>query len=149
MEVILKQDMPGLGDRNDIVDVKPGYGRNYLLPRGLATLATDSAVKAHKENMKQQARKEVKIKDEAQELATQLKALELKVKVKISDKGKLFGAVNNATLAEVIKEQGIELDRRRITLTEPVKGAGEYIANVKLHKEVITEVTFVVVGEQA
>lgn len=147
MEVILKQDMPGLGDRNDIIDVKPGYGRNYLLPKGLATLATDSAVKAHKEIMKQQAKKEVKIKDEAQQLATQLKALDIKVKVKVSDKGKLFGAVNNATLAEVIKEQGIVLDRRRITLTEPVKAVGEYVANVKLHKEVVAEVTFNVVGE--
>lgn len=147
MEVILKQDMPGLGDRNDIIDVKPGYGRNYLLPKGLATLATDSAVKAHKEIMKQQAKKEVKIKDEAQQLATQLKALDIKVKVKVSDKGKLFGAVNNATLAEVIKEQGIMLDRRRITLTEPVKAVGEYVANIKLHKEVVAEVTFNVVGE--
>lgn len=147
MEVILKQDMPGLGDRNDIIDVKPGYGRNYLLPKGLATLATDSAVKAHKEIMKQQAKKEVKIKDEAQQLATQLKALDIKVKVKVSDKGKLFGAVNNATLAEVIKEQGIVLDRRRITLTEPVKAVGEYVANIKLHKEVVAEVTFNVVGE--
>lgn len=147
MEVILKQDMPGLGDRNDIIDVKPGYGRNYLLPKGLATLATDSAVKAHKEIMKQQAKKEVKIKDEAQQLATQLKTLDIKVKVKVSDKGKLFGAVNNATLAEVIKEQGIVLDRRRITLTEPVKAVGEYVANIKLHKEVVAEVTFNVVGE--
>ncbi len=147
MEVILKQDMPGLGDRNDIVSVKSGYGRNFLVPQGLAVVATPSAIKAHEEIMKQQARKEVKIKDEAQQLANNLKALELKIKVKASDKGKLFGAVNNSVLAEAIKEQGIELDRRRITLKDPVKAIGTYEAVVKLHKEVSTDISFEVVGE--
>ncbi len=147
MEVILKQDMPGLGDRNDIVKVKSGYGRNFLIPQGIAVVATPSAIKAHKETMKQQAKKEVKIKDEAQQLANQLKALELKLKVKTSDKGKLFGTVNNSILAEAIKEQGIELDRRRITLKEPVKNLGDYEAVVKLHKEVMTDIKFTVVSE--
>lgn len=149
MEVILKQDMPGLGDRNDIVKVKAGYGRNFLIPQGLAVVATSSAIKAHEEIMKQQAKKEVKIRDEAQELANQLKALDLKLKVKTSDKGKLFGTVNNASLADAIKEQGIELDRRRITLKDPVKAVGTYEAVVKLHKEVSTDLSFEVVGQEA
>lgn len=149
MEVILKKDMPGLGDRNDIVKVKAGYGRNFLIPQGIAVVATPSAIKAHEEIMKQQAKKEVKIKDEAQSLANQLKALELKLKVKTSDKGKLFGTVNNATIAEAIKEQGVELDRRRITLKDPVKTIGTYEAVVKLHKEVSTDISFEVVGEDA
>ncbi len=149
MEVILKQDMPGLGDRNDIVAVKSGYGRNYLIPQGIAVVATPSAIKAHKETMKQQAKKETKIKDEAQGLANQLKALELKVKVKASEKGKLFGAVNNSVLAEAIAAQGIELDRRRITLKEPVKTPGTYEAVVKLHKEVSTDLSFEVVGTES
>lgn len=149
MEVILKQDMPGLGDRNDIVKVKAGYGRNFLIPQGLAVVATSSAIKAHEEIMKQQAKKEVKIRDEAQELANKLKALELKLKVKTSDKGRLFGTVNNATLAEAIKDQGIDLDRRRITLKDPVKAVGTYEAVVKLHKEVSTDLSFEVLGAEA
>lgn len=147
MEVILKQDMPGLGDRNDVVNVKAGYGRNFLIPQGLAVVATPSAVKVHEETMKQQAKKEVKIRDEAQELANNLKALELKLKVKTSEKGKIFGTVNNAALAEAIKEQGIELDRRRITLKDPVKAVGSYEAVVKLHKEVATDIKFEVISE--
>lgn len=148
MDVILKQDMPGLGDRNDIVKVKSGYGRNFLIPQGLAVVATASSIKAHEEIMKQQAKKEQKIKDEAQNLANQLKALELKLKVKTSDKGKLFGTVNNATLADAIKSEGIELDRRRITLKDPVKAVGTYEATVKLHKEVSTDISFEVVGKK-
>lgn len=149
MEVILKKDMPGLGDRNDIVTVRPGYGHNFLIPQGIAVVATSSAVKAHEETMKQQAKKEIKIRDEAQQLANNLKALELKLKVKTSDSGKLFGTVNNATLSEAIKEQGIEIDRRRITLKDPVKNIGTYEAVVKLHKEVSTDISFEVVGEKA
>ncbi|PVX52289.1 LSU ribosomal protein L9P [Balneicella halophila] len=148
MEVILKKDMPGLGDRNDIVTIKPGYGHNYLIPQGIAVVATPSAIKAHEETMKQQAKKEVKIRDEAQELANKLKGLELKVKVKTSDKGKLFGTVNNATIADAIKEHGVELDRRRITLKDPVKTVGTYEAVVKLHKEVSTDISFEVVGQE-
>lgn len=146
MEVILKQDMPGLGDRNDIVTVKAGYGRNCLIPQGIAVVATPSAIKAHEEIMKQQAKKEAKIKDEAQQLANNLKALELKLKIKASENGKLFGAVNNSVLAEAIKEHGIELDRRRITLKDPVKTLGTYEAVVKLHKEVSADLSFEVVG---
>lgn len=149
MEVILKKDMPGLGDRNDIVTVRPGYGHNFLIPQGIAVVATSSVVKAHEETMKQQAKKEIKIRDEAQQLANNLKALELKLKVKTSDSGKLFGTVNNATLSEAIKEQGIEIDRRRITLKDPVKNIGTYEAVVKLHKEVSTDISFEVVGEKA
>lgn len=146
MEVILKQDMPGLGDRNDVVNVKTGYGRNYLVPQGIAVVATPSAIKSHKENMKQQAKKEAKIRDEAQALATQIKGLELKIKVKTSDNGKIFGTVNNSILAETIKEQGIDLDKRRITLKEPVKVIGNYEAVVKLHKEVLTDISFEVLA---
>ncbi len=147
MEVILKQDMPGLGDRNDIVKVKSGYGRNYLIPRKIATLATPASIKIHQENMKQQANKEARIKDDAQALATKIKGLDLVLKVKTSDNGKIFGSVNNIMLAEAIKEAGFDVDRRRITLKDPVRELGEFEATVKLHKEVLSDIQFKVVKE--
>jgi large subunit ribosomal protein L9 len=148
MEVILKQDVPNLGFKNDIVTVKNGYGRNYLIPKGIAILATESAKKMHAENMKQRAHKEEKIKNEALELAKQLEAAPIKIGTKTSSTGKIFGSVTNVQLADALAEQGIKVDRRNIKIIEDsVKEVGVYSAKVKLHKEVTAEIKFEVFAE--
>ncbi|MFA8436002.1 MAG: 50S ribosomal protein L9 [Marinifilaceae bacterium] len=147
MEVILNQDIHNLGYKNDIVTVKDGYGRNYLIPKGIATLATVSAKKMHAENMKQRAHKEEKIKNEALELAKQLEAVTLSLGAKTSSTGKIFGSVNNIQIAEALTAKGFEIDRRLISIKDAVKEVGKHTATIKLHKEVKVEITFEVVSE--
>ncbi|MDE5416666.1 50S ribosomal protein L9 [Ancylomarina sp. DW003] len=147
MEVILKQDIHTLGYKNDIVTVKNGYGRNYLIPTGAAILATESAKKMHAENMRQSAHKQEKIKNEALELAKKLEAVTITLGAKTSTTGKIFGSVNNIQIAEALTAQGFEIDRKVIAIKDAVKEIGKYTATVKLHKEVKVDIAFEVVSE--
>ncbi len=146
MEVILLSDIATLGHKDDIVNVKPGYGRNYLIPQGYAILATESAKKIVAENIKQRAHKEAKIKAEAEELAAKLADVKLTLNAKSSSTGKIFGSINNVMIAEALGAQGFEIDRKKIMLKE-VKEIGQYTATIKLHREVKVDVAFEVVAE--
>lgn len=148
MEVILKKNVDNLGYTNDIVTVKPGYGRNFLIPQGYAVLATASAKKIHAENMKQKAHKESKILVEAQELGTKIEAVKVTIVTKAGDKGKIFGSVNTLQISDALKASGIEIDRKSIKIiNEPIKEVGTYEAIANLHKDVKTTFSFEVVGE--
>ncbi len=148
MDVILKQDMPNLGYKNEIISVKNGYGRNFLIPKGYAILATETARKIHAENMKQRAHKEEKLKNEALDAAKKLEKLEIKIGAKTSTTGKIFGSVNTIQLAEEIAKQvGFNVDRRNIKLNDNIKQIGKYSAIVKLHREVSAEIKFEVISE--
>lgn len=148
MDVILKQDVEHVGDKNDMVTVKSGFGRNYLIPRGLAMLATPSAKKMHAENVKQSAHKEKAIIDEAQAIATKLEKSAVKVIAKVGESGKIFGSVTNVQVAEAFVSAGFSIERKNIKIhNEPIKTIGKYKATIKLHKEVITEAEFEVAGE--
>lgn len=140
MEVILKKDMENLGYANDIVNVKPGYANNYLIPQGLATAATASAKKVLAENLRQRAHKDAKILADAQALAQAIGNLSLSLSVK-AEEGKLFGTVTAADLAEALAAKGIELDRKVISV-ETIKTVGEYEASARLHKEVKAVIKF-------
>lgn len=149
MEVILKQDVKNLGYKNDIVDVKAGYGRNFLIPRGMAVMADATAKKIHAENMKQRAHKEAKIKAEAEANANKIKGMVVKVGAKAGENGKIFGSVNAVQIAEALRVLGMDVDRRNITIVneDSVKTLGTYTAKVRLHKEVLAEFNFEVVAE--
>lgn len=147
MEVILKEDVPNLGYKDDIVNVKRGYGRNYLIPQGKAYIATESAKKVLAENLKQRAHKIEKIKNEAHELANKLEGVSLTIGAKTSSTGTIFGSVTNIQIADALKEKGFEIDRKLIVIKDPVKEVGTYKATVKLHKEVSVEIPFEVVSE--
>ncbi len=147
MEVILKQDIKKLGEKDDIVTVKPGYGRNYLIPQGYAVLATESAKKVLAENIRQAQFKQEKIKKDASELAAKLEGIKLSIGAKAGESGKIFGSVNSIQVAEALRKQGFEVDRRRITFEQDPKMLGEYVANLNLHKEVKVQVPFEVVAE--
>ncbi|WP_010663641.1 50S ribosomal protein L9 [Marinilabilia salmonicolor] len=148
MEVILKEDVTNLGHKNDIVTVRPGYGRNYLIPRGIAILATESAKKVFAENKKQQAHKEEKIRNEAQDLAKQLEGKKVTIGAKTSSTGKIFGSVNNIQIAEALEKDGFNIERKNISIAEDaVKEVGSYKAVVKLHRDVKVEIDFEVVSE--
>lgn len=146
MELILKQDVQNLGFKDDIVSVKPGYGRNFLIPQGLATLATPSAKKVLAENLKQKAHKEAKIVADAQALAEALKALDIKITAKAGG-DKLFGSVTNIDIAEALEKAGHSIDRKFIT-SGTVKRTGKYTASVRLHRSVIVDVAYEIVAEQ-
>ena len=147
MEVILKQDIKSLGEKDDIVNVKPGYGRNYLIPQGFAQLATESARKVLAENIKQAQFKQEKIRKDADAIAAKLEGVKLIIGAKAGESGKIFGAINTIQVADALKKQGFEVDRRRITFETDPKFVGEYIANLNLHKEVKVQVPFEVVAE--
>ncbi|EMS33795.1 LSU ribosomal protein L9p [Mariniradius saccharolyticus AK6] len=147
MEVILKTDIKGLGYKNDLVTVKPGYGRNYLIPQGFAVLATGSNKKVLAENIKQAAHKAEKIKTAALELAEKLSNITLEIKAKIGESGKIFGKVTTLQISDALAANGIEIDRKKISINVPVQGAGEFEAEVDLHREVKSTVKFLVVGE--
>ncbi len=148
MEVILLQDVNKLGQKDDIVHVKDGYGSNYLIPRGFAIAATPSARKMHAENLKQRAHKEEKIRIAAQEMASKLAEIKLVVGAKTSSSGKIFGSVNTIQISEALKDKGFEIDRKSITLPEDqIKEVGKYKAVVKLHRDVKVEVDFEIVAE--
>jgi large subunit ribosomal protein L9 len=149
MELILKQDVENLGFKDDIVTVKNGYGRNYLIPHGYAVLATTSAKKVLAENLKQRAFKEAKIIDDAKALAETLKGLEIKIPSKVGTGDKLFGSVNNIDLAEAFSKAGTEIDRKFIkVIGGSVKRLGKYNAIVRLHRDVNVDITFDVVAEK-
>lgn len=148
MEIILLQDVAKLGNKHDIVTVKNGYARNYLIPKGIAIAATESAKKVIAENIKQQAHKEAKIKADAQELANKMEGLKLTIGAKTSSTGKIFGSVNTIQLAEALAAKGFEIDRKNITLKEDqIKEVGTYTAEIKLHREVRVNIEFEVVSE--
>jgi len=148
MEVILKKDVDRLGYKDDLVKVKNGFARNFLIPKKLAILATVSAKKVLAENLKQRAHKEEKVKVEAEALALQIEKLTIKVGAKAGEKGKIFGSVNNIQLAEALKEAGFEIDRKKIVLqSDAIKNLGTYEAVITLHKEVKVNLNFEVVGE--
>jgi large subunit ribosomal protein L9 len=148
MEIILKQDVQGLGSKDDILKVKDGYGRNYLIPQGMAIVATESAKKVLAENIRQRAHKEAKLKEEALALAEKINALTVTIGAKTSTTGKIFGSVNNIQLAEAIAAKGIEIDRKQIYISkEGVKEIGKHIAKIKLHREVLIDFEFEVVSE--
>ncbi len=148
MKIILRQDIEKLGQKNDILTVKTGYARNFLIPRGLAIQATDSAIKIHNENLKQRAHKEEKIKNEAEKLAQKLAGVKLVIGAKVSSAGKIFGSVNTIQLAEALNAKGYEIDRKNILLGEDsIKEVGNYKAVVKLHREVKVDIEFEVVAE--
>jgi len=147
MEIILKQDVKKLGEKDDIVTVKPGFGRNFLIPQGHAILATSSAKKVLAENIKQAQFKQDKIKMDADAIAVKLEGITLSIGAKAGESGKIFGAVNTIQVADALKKLGFEVDRRRITFETDVKFVGDYIANLNLHKEVKVQVPFTVVAE--
>ena len=148
MEIILLQDVNKLGQKDDLVTVKNGYGRNFLIPRGFAVAASSSARKMHTENLRQRAHKEEKIKVAAQEIAGKLEGVKLIIGAKTSTSGKIFGSVNTIQVAESLKEKGFDIDRKSITLPEDqVKEVGIYKAIIKLHREVKVEIEFEIKGE--
>ena len=148
MEIILKKNVDKLGYKDEVVTVKNGYGRNFLIPQGYAILATESAKKAHAEVMRQKSHKESKIKEEAEAIAAKLEGLAIKIAAKIGESGKIFGSVNTIAISEALKAEGVEIDRKSITIVnEPIKEAGTYKASANLHKEVRKEFSFEVVGE--
>ena len=146
MEIILKQDVNKLGFKDDIVTVKPGYGRNFLIPQGIAVLATPSAKKVLAENLRQRAHKEAKLVADANVIAEALKALEIKIAVKAGGE-KLFGSVTNAEIAEALAANGQSIDRKYIT-SGTIKRLGKYTANVRLHRDVIVELPYEVVAAE-
>lgn len=147
MEIILKQDIKNLGDKDDVVNVKPGYGRNFLIPKGFAILATISARKVLAENLKQAQFKQEKIRKDADAIAARLEGVVLSIGAKAGETGKIFGAINTIQIADALKKEGFEVDRRRITFDQEPKFVGDYTANVNLHKEVKVKVPFTVVAE--
>ena len=147
MQVILKEDVTNLGYKDDVVTVKDGYGRNYLLPQGKAVIATESAKKVLAENLRQRAHKLEKIKQDAQALAAKLEGVALTIGAKASSTGTIFGSVTNIQVSEALAKQGFEVDRKVIVIKDAVKEVGSYKALLKLHKEVSVEVPFEVVSE--
>ena len=146
MEIILKEDIIGLGYKNDIVNVKSGYGRNYLIPTGKAVIASPSAKKVLAENLKQQAHKLAAILAAAEKEAEKLNGVSVAVEAKVSATGVLYGSVTSATVAEELAKKGIEVDRKRIVMKD-IKTVGEYAATVVFHKEVKVEIPVTVLAE--
>ena len=149
MELILKEDVVNLGYKNDIVTVKSGYGRNYLIPTGKAVIASPAAKKMLAEELKQRAHKLEKIKKDAEAVAESLKNVSLKIATKVSATGAIYGSVNNIQIAEELAKLGHNIDRKIIVVKDTVRGVGQYKAIIKLHKEVSVEIPFEVVAEEA
>jgi len=148
MEVILKKDVQKLGFKDDIVKVKPGYGRNFLIPQGYAILANESTKKMHEETLRQRSHKQEKIKTEAEDIAANLTKVKLVVGAKVGENGKIFGSVNNVQLADVLKKSGFNIDRKSISIkNEPIKEVGTYDASIVLHKDITVDVKFDVAEE--
>ncbi len=148
MEVILLQDVKNLGSKNEIVKVKNGYANNFLIPQGMATMATTPARKVLAENLKQQAFKEDKLKNLALVTMEKIKNKEIKIGAKTSSTGKIFGSVNTIIIAEAIAKKGVEIDRKCIQIDEDhIKEVGKYVAKIKLHREVEFDLPFEVFSE--
>ena len=148
MELILKEDVINLGYKDDIVKVKDGYGRNYLIPTGKAVIATESAKKVLAENLRQRAHKLAKIKADAEELAKKMEGVSLTIATKVSATGAIYGSVGSIQIAEELAKLGFEIDRK-IIVVEAAKEVGNYTATIKLHKEVSVKIPFAVVAEEA
>ncbi|MBL4569398.1 MAG: 50S ribosomal protein L9 [Flavobacteriaceae bacterium] len=149
MELILKQDVENVGFKDDVVTVKNGYGRNFLIPQGFAILATSSAKKVLAENVKQRAFKEAKMIEDATKIANTIKELEIKIASKVGTGDKLFGSVNNANVAAAIVKSGTEIDKKFIKVVGgSVKRLGKYNASVRLHRAVVADIIFEVVAEK-
>lgn len=149
MEIILKEDVINLGYKNDIVNVKSGYGRNYLIPTGKAVIASPAAKKMLAEELKQRAHKLEKIKKDAEELAAKLEGVSLTIATKVSSTGTIFGSVGSIQIADELAKLGHNIDRKLIVVKDAVKEVGHYKAIIKLHKEVSVEIPFEVVAEEA
>ena len=148
MEIILTQDVERLGSKNDTLDVKAGFARNFLIPQGMAVAATPSAKKVVAEVIKQQSHKAVKALEEAQKLQTKLEALSIKIGAKAGESGKIFGSVNSIQIAEAIQAGGISIERKNISIADDsIKELGSYEATVKLHKEINVTISFEVVAD--
>jgi len=147
MEIILKTDIAGLGYKNDIVAVKAGYGRNYLIPQGFAIMATPSNRKVVAENIKQAAHKVEKVRQDAFDLAAAIGEMALIIPAKTGDSGKIFGRVTSLQISEMLKEKGFDIDRKKISFDTEVKTIGDYAATLDLHKEVKHKIAFSVVSE--
>ena len=146
MKVILKDYVKGFGDKNDIVEVKNGYGRNYLIPQGLATIATPSAIKMANENVKQAAHKQAKVKTDAEAQAAKMKDIKITIPTKAGSNGKIFGSVTILQLAKSLADRGFEVDKRKISAPD-MKNIGAYKASINLHKEVSVEIDVDVIQE--
>ena len=148
MDVLLKNNVDNLGDKDEIVSVKNGYGRNYLIPQGKAVLATESIKKMNAETLRQRAHKAEKVKAEAEKSVEKLEKAKIKVTAKVGENGKIFGSVSNVQVAEAVVAAGFEVERKNIKLIgDVIKTIGKYKANVQLHKEISVEIEFEVVGE--
>lgn len=148
MEIILTQDVERLGSKDDVVNVKDGFARNFLIPQKKAVIATGSAKKILAENIKQRAHKESRLREEAKAIAEKLANKQVKIGAKISSSGKIFGSVNTIQVAEAINKKGFEIERKQITLPEDsIKEVGTYTAKIKLFKDVVVDLEFEVVGE--
>jgi large subunit ribosomal protein L9 len=148
MNVILKQDMTNLGHKDDIIFVKDGYARNYLIPKGYAINATAQAKKVHEEILRQRAHKEAQLKEAATKMAEELKKVSLTIGAKTSTKGKIFGSVNTIQIAEALIEKGFDVERKNISIKDDlIKEIGSYSATIKLHKEVLVDIPFEIVSE--
>lgn len=147
MKIILRQNVATLGDAGEVVDVKNGYANNYLIPQGMAIRATDGALKALETERKQQAKKIEQQRIAAREVASRLQQLTLKVSAKAGETGKLFGTVTSADIAEALKAEGVDVDRRKITLEAPIRSLGSYEADVKLFMDVSSTVKVTVEAE--
>ena len=147
MQVILRTDIAGLGYKNDVVDVKPGYGRNYLIPQGFAVMATDSNRKQLAENLKQAAHKGEKLRKDAGDLAAAIGDITLNIAAKVGESGKIFGRVTSIQISDALKAKGFDVDSKKITI-EDVKVVGTYKAQLDLHKEVKHTVSISVAGEE-
>ncbi len=147
MKIILKKDIANLGEAGDVVEVKTGYALNYLVPQGFASVGTPSALKQHAETLRQRAHKEAKLVAEAQALATKIEALTVALTAKVGESGKLYGAVTSSQVAESLAAQGVEVDKRNVTLPE-IKELGEYEGKVKCYKSVFATVKVSVSAEE-
>jgi len=148
MDIILKEDVQNLGHKDDIVSAKDGYARNYLIPKGLAVLASTSARKAHEEILRQRAHKLEKIKEQAEEMAKSLEGVKIELGAKTSSKGKIFGSVNNIQIAESLAAKGFDVDRKQISIdSDAIKEVGSYKAKIKLHRDVQVEIDVEIKGE--
>lgn len=147
MKIILKEDVSGLGYKDDVVEVKDGYGRNFLIPTGKAVIASASALKVLAENQRQRAHKLAKIKADAEAVAAQLADVKLTIGAKTSATGTIFGSVNAIQIAEALEKLGHNIDRKIIDIKNPVKEVGEYVATIRLHKDITVDVPFEVVAE--
>jgi large subunit ribosomal protein L9 len=147
MKVILKEFVNNLGEKNDIVDVKPGYGRNYLIPQGLAVIATGSAVKVAEENIRQAAHKLERIKQTAIELSERLNGLKLVINTKAGSNGKIFGSVTSIQIAQALQDKGFDIERRKISIKEDIKTLGNYTAKVSLLRDIAAQIELEVVND--